>query len=167
MAAPVKYKITARGKTESLLWWSKEVGIHRSTLKNRIKLGWDHEQAISLRPDKQRRKCKSTFTVEGVTLTMPEWAFVNGLSTATMWGRRRRGWTPVDVINSKRRAGPRCSRVLVEHEGDLLSVPDIAKRIGLSHTTIYNRIRRGWDAADVMNPKLFTTHLKDRGAIHG
>jgi hypothetical protein len=44
--------ITAHGKTMTVAEWSRQTGIGRTTLRARLRLGWSHEDAVSVPVDK-------------------------------------------------------------------------------------------------------------------
>lgn len=39
--------ITANGKTQTILQWCKELGVSKSTVYNRLRLGWSEERAVT------------------------------------------------------------------------------------------------------------------------
>lgn len=44
-------KIEHNGKTQSLIAWSRETGLKESTLRERLKLGWPIDKALTTPPD--------------------------------------------------------------------------------------------------------------------
>jgi hypothetical protein len=50
------YVLTAFGKTQHFQAWANEVGMARSTIKNRILAGWAVEEALSVPPSLSNRK---------------------------------------------------------------------------------------------------------------
>ena len=49
-------KVEFNNKTQSLQEWADEVHLSRTTIFNRLKRGWDFEEAITLKPFQQRQK---------------------------------------------------------------------------------------------------------------
>lgn len=49
-------KIFAFGRTQNFLQWCREFGIHHKTVSTRIKLGWNIEQALSVKSVKGRNQ---------------------------------------------------------------------------------------------------------------
>lgn len=43
--------LTAFGKTQSMMEWVKETGFNRTTIQRRIKCGWSHEDALTIKPE--------------------------------------------------------------------------------------------------------------------
>ena len=42
--------ITANGKTQNVMQWAEETGIDHSTIRRRLRLGWNPVKAVSLTP---------------------------------------------------------------------------------------------------------------------
>jgi predicted DNA-binding transcriptional regulator AlpA len=149
-AAPRVWYLTANGKKQSLHKWEIEMGIAYSTLKTRMKLGWSPEEVVNLRPNtrpRQGRKCKHSLTVDGVTLTIPEWSFATGIHQKALYQRLAKGLTGKDVITPK-------PKVMIEVDGSMYTIKEMMAKTGLKYGTIYNRIKRGWPVKAAINPEL-------------
>lgn len=48
--------ITYKGETKTASEWAREYGLHRCVLNNRIRRGWDIEEALTKPPDKSQRR---------------------------------------------------------------------------------------------------------------
>ena len=53
---PERFTLTAFGRQQSYADWAREVGMARSTIKNRILAGWAVEEALSVPPSLSNRK---------------------------------------------------------------------------------------------------------------
>jgi hypothetical protein len=54
------HNLTFKGKTQSIARWAREIGINESTLRERIRTGWDVKKALTtipLKNNKHKRFC--------------------------------------------------------------------------------------------------------------
>lgn len=93
-------------------------------------------------------------THNGETHTLAKWGELLGLSPHTLWKRLRRGM-PAEQILSKEKHARRSShqtKHTMEIGGEIRLIRDVAAEHGLTATTIYRRLRNGWDMADLFQP---------------
>ena len=91
--------ITYRGVTKSVNKWSKELGINKDTLKDRLfYMGWPPEKAFKA-PKKKRDNYILTY--RGVTKSLPLWAEVLGLNRNTLRDRINKGWSLEKAFTSE------------------------------------------------------------------
>jgi hypothetical protein len=85
--------ITHRGKTQSIVAWSRECGVSANVIRSRMHRGWSIEAALS-RPAKEKKARRLTHG--GKTLTVNRWAGELGISQFAMRWRmrhwRRKAW---------------------------------------------------------------------------
>lgn len=80
-------RLTVGGRTQTLEEWSRETGIPKSTMFNRIRRGWSDEQVVSTAP--QPKGADNTLFPAGGR----ERCIALGLNLNTVASRLRRGWT--------------------------------------------------------------------------
>jgi len=166
---PCKDFLTAKGKTQSLYKWEKDTGIPVATLKRRFHNGWSHDEVITLRPYEKAHKarsCQIRVTIEDVTLTIPEWSFCTGLPDSTIRSRMKRGLMGLDLIGRYRESCIPPIRMMQEYGGNMYTINELSKMSGLCYTTVYNRIKRGWDMKDVMTCPTTPQAETAAGRIH-
>lgn len=80
--------LTHDNKTLTILEWSKITGLTTRVIKDRVRMGWSAEKALStplVRPKK--------LTYRGLSKTIPEWSKVTGIAYKTIGERLRNGWS--------------------------------------------------------------------------
>ena len=87
--------ITIDGVTKLASQWADEVGITRSTMSVRVKLGWTGRTLIS-KPEE--RATAERVTMNGVTKTMKEWADLIGISVPGLRHRMGAGMPYEEII---------------------------------------------------------------------
>lgn len=86
-------------------------------------------------------------TVEGVTKPLAVWVKERGLPYDLVYYRKQiAGWSDDKCLSTptQRLGGG------VEFNGRALSVAEIAQKHGISVTSVYSRIRKGWSARDIV-----------------
>lgn len=168
----LKYPITARGKTQSIWRWEIETGIPYSTLKRRRQNGWSHEEIISLMPYERAHKdrvCQIRITIEGATLTIPEWSFATGIPSGTIRSRLKRGYTGLELIDrNKGNRGRRIGSVslVFDYQDKMYTIPELVKLTGMCYSTLYNRLQRGWSVEDVIRCPITPAPECPKGRVH-
>lgn len=160
--------LTFDGRTQTLRQWSREVGVRCDTIRNRIRMGWTAEKALST--SGQMRK----LTFDGVTLSIREWAAKTGLPDSVIRSRLRDGWTEQEAVGTPYRQNrkPRARKVkpdrqatpkrTLTHDGRTMSVSEWGRATGLSAAVIHGRLRMGWPVEKVLQtrvkPAVMLTH---------
>jgi len=91
--------ITVRGKTKTLQQWADEIGISKSTLRDRLAAGWSKSEAVSIPGGVPTDNAKSRMlTYRGKTKCVAEWARELGLRPATIAQRLSRGATDEQAL---------------------------------------------------------------------
>jgi len=67
-------------------------------------------------------------------------------------------WATIDVQNRNKR-----SNVILEHDGVRKTVAEWARDLGVSQTTLHDRLRRGWSVADTVTKKKWEKHRWQTG----
>ena len=97
-------KIEFKGTTKTLSEWAKHLGISRDRLAARIdRLGMTLDQAFTserLRCDGSRM-AQSTYTHDGMTMSLCEWSRMTGIKYGTLWARLKRGSNIGSAVNEK------------------------------------------------------------------
>lgn len=97
----------------------------------------------------RNRRNNNLIEFEGEKLCLLDWAARLGVSRGGIYTRINQGASPQEAIsyykeNIKRTGAPMIgSGVVVEFEGQLRGIPEIADMLGTSKQTIYARIKRG------------------------
>lgn len=90
----VNINLTFKGETHTAAEWSKILGIKSSTIRKRLKMGWNSEDALSVPVE----DIKHYITINGETHSMGEWDTIKGYSEGFISGRILHGWDEVDAV---------------------------------------------------------------------
>ena len=71
----------------------------------------------------------------------------NDLDYKMAWKRFKRGWSIEDIINT-----PNKKKIIETPTGE--TVPQLAKRLGVSKHVIYDRLKAGWSWSQILNTPL-------------
>jgi len=133
--------LTFNDQTHTFGTWAKkaEIGISPQTLRHRVeRLGWPVERALT----EPIREVDQTFSVNGKSLTLPQWAKKVGIPLGTLRSRLDRGWTlerALTVPLNER------SCQTYTFKGETLTLAQWSKTTGISKATLRERIRQfGW-----------------------
>lgn len=153
MPPPIKYLITAQGRTRSLYYWCNHTGYSRHTIIKRLNAGWDHELIIKTPPHRGKRinpnRCKQ-YTYNGATLSLREWSDILNRPLGTLHSRIKDGMIPERIFSPNILYNGRNVRKLVEHKGVVYTAAELSMKLGLHKSTILSRISRGWRAKDIV-----------------
>lgn len=83
------------GKKLTINGWSRELGISRRTISDRLKMGLPIEQVLS----KEHIKKGKFITYKGETHNIKEWSEITGIFEGVLAYRIRQGWDLEDVFN--------------------------------------------------------------------
>lgn len=92
--------LTYNGRTQTLLQWSKELGINPNTMRTRYSQGWSVEKMLTCAC--KERWGKNALTYQGETHSIGFWARKLGLSESTMRRRYLKGY-PLEIIFSEKK----------------------------------------------------------------
>lgn len=92
--------LTHDGQTHCLQHWAQLVGIKRSTLLRRLRLGWSAERVLTTKVDHQAGRFNSSklITHGGKTQSIAEWSKETGINKSTIAWRLRHGWPPEKAL---------------------------------------------------------------------
>lgn len=92
------YTSEKTGETKSILEWSKDSGINKTTLSHRLLKGMTIDEAIETPIDPSESKIDSPLTdpVTGETHSIKEWANIIGISADTLYARIYKHKWPID-----------------------------------------------------------------------
>lgn len=79
--------LTYQGETLTWSQWSRKLGIDKTTIRKRVKLGWPVEEVLS----KKDGRTSYTITAKGKTQTLMEWVKETGIPKSTLINRMKRG----------------------------------------------------------------------------
>jgi hypothetical protein len=101
-------------------------------------------------PEEQgrNRSTNRKLTIDGVTLTLADWAERFQIDYQVFKHRVRSGW-PLHRLGEPVGA-PRSDARFIEHAGQRLTLASWAKRTGLKRQTIARRLASGWSTADAL-----------------
>lgn len=165
LAPPKSYarhtKITRAGETQTLEEWARRIDVSVSIILRRIRGGASPEEAlaptatVAARVAKSmttRRQSLDLITYQGRSMPAYAWAKEIGVSASTIRRRRAEG-LPVEKVlapataSAERTAraaeGRRRSAKKLKVGGVELTLPQWAKRVGVSTATIERRLARG------------------------
>lgn len=121
----------------------------------------------------REQKAIETYTFNGETLTIRQWAEKTGLSYSLVYNRISRGWPVSDAVTLTKAAARERNRIrrafnapnihkappkrglapiLYEYNGESLSLSEWSRRTGIKKVTLYKRIREGWPIAQALRP---------------
>ncbi len=129
--------VGADGVGRCLAEWAALAGLSYECLKTRLARGMPLEEALA-RPAGIRRRRR--VSVNGATVDLSALAAEAGLTTATLAGRLRMGWTVEDAVGRKTRA----YRKRISHQGETLTLKQWSALTGFSTCTLRYRLRCGW-----------------------
>ncbi len=130
----VNTMMTVGHETHSIKAWSKQVKISDSTIHNRLKRG--DSPSRSIRPVAERCTPKEfgPLTLDGVTLTIPQWSKKLRLNVTTIYFRLNHGESPEQALRP-------VGKVLLE--GKNYSISELARLVGIKRTTLRYRLQQG------------------------
>lgn len=83
-------QLTFEGETMTISQWAKRKGIKRTTIQERVRMGWPVEKILGTKAQAYAQ----TLTVDGLKLTYQEWADRLGIPRITIAVRLSRGLSP-------------------------------------------------------------------------
>lgn len=94
--------LSYKGETLSLQQWADRLGVKRSALHRRIKMGWSPEKVIEtpIGETSGRFAAGSFITYDGLTLSISEWSRRTGVHKDTLSYRLRNGWSPERALTT-------------------------------------------------------------------
>ena len=130
----------------------------------------DHKRRDALTPQTPKPKRPPpearTITIDGETKSLAEWCGLSGIKLATAKRRLNDGWNPAEAVTLSTAAGrrrglakakahharqrPGFAPRLYDHDGMSLSIPQWADRLGISVSTIRNRLASGWTITEAL-----------------
>lgn len=138
-------RLEIRGVTKTLPEWSDYSGTSQQKIRDRLKLGWDHDRCVF------GEKSFDTHTIGNETHTAWGWAEKLGIPQAAIRRRLDRGYSVTEAVSLEPiPVGAPPSRFL-ELEGVTRSISEWSKILGVSDCVIRNRIARGWSVDRALN----------------
>ena len=129
--------IEFEGKTNSILGWSKKLGIPYATIYNRFKQNLPVEEILNT--DKKTKL--GCIEYNGEVKSLREWANEIGLSYNTLWRRYKEGWRGEDLFSEKHTSFKKGRRITFN--GETLSLAGWGRKLGISREAIRQRLERG------------------------
>lgn len=87
--------------------WVKESDYEVGLTLERIDVNGDYEpnncKWATMKEQSNNKRNTIRITANGITLTVPEWAELLGVSDKKIYKRRRLGWSDEEIINGKER----------------------------------------------------------------
>jgi hypothetical protein len=101
-------QVTFNGATRTMEQWAALTGITASAIDDRIERGWTTEDALTLPVDRfVNRHDSPKLTLNGCTMTVPEWARRIGIRPCSLRERLSRGWSIERALTAPRARSPR------------------------------------------------------------
>lgn len=95
----------------------------------------------------RNRRCMVHISYQGKSQTLADWADATGLPLTTIKMRYLRGLSPKQILGAPKRTPER-----VAFGGELITYPELARRVGMSYITLRWRIRKGWSLSEAILP---------------
>lgn len=94
--------LTYKGETRSLQQWADELGVKRSALLKRVRLGWTPEEIIETPIDNSTTHFKPATFIEykGIKRSLADWSAITGINKSTLSWRMRHGWSPERALTT-------------------------------------------------------------------
>lgn len=127
-------------------------GIPKYVFYGRIKRGWRLAEVFSTPAKRMSRAAAnalSSFTVNGETKTVKEWAEHAGISLATIYRRIKMGWKPEDVISTKSEAVGVIPPIT--YNGETKTLREWAEYLGVAFGPLARRYRAGCPIDRLLN----------------
>ncbi len=86
------------GVRKRLVEWASESGLDRSTISRRIKASWPNDHLLDPLGSNCGKPRSDNIEINGLSLTIKEWAKRSGVCKGTIMSRRRRGYSGADLI---------------------------------------------------------------------
>lgn len=151
---PYKAMLTAFGQTKSLTEWCVERGLSKTTVAQRVARGWPAERALSKAPLPTGRNYRFVVEFRGEKRSVTPLAERLGISGDTAIKRLRNGWTVDAALTTS--TGPRT----LTANGKTQSLRAWSNETGIGVTTLWYRIRQGWEPERVVAAKAGRSHRK-------
>lgn len=140
--------ISHNGKSQCLKDWAREYGIDNNTLKHRLKQGLTMEVALAASAY-SKHPLHRLVTYLGKTQTVTEWAKEYRIKFQTLFNRLNAGWTIEESISASR-YGINHRGTPITHLGKTQTVAAWSREVGISITTLHNRLSKGWSVQDAL-----------------
>ncbi len=153
--------VTIKRETKTASEWAEIIGITPSALMGRINRGWSDEELLLPRKVKRnvRKFTGKQFTIKRETKAISEWADIAGISYASMRDRIVNDWPEEELLSLrgtvvKKSPSPnKYSGRKISFMGQMISIAELADRAGVSYATMKERIDKGWNEAELLQPK--------------
>lgn len=97
----VMREVTAFGRTQKIVDWGKEFGLNGSMIVNRLRRGWDVEDAVSKPHIKNNENLYPKIKAFGQEKSIAQWSRETGLPPETIRSRiKRSGWTVEAAVST-------------------------------------------------------------------
>ena len=110
-------------------------GMDQQVLYNRLNHGWSLEQAVSA---PVKRRPEPVVEVFGERHTLAAWATMRNLPLYVVKNRIKDGWSVEAALSE-----PVKKRVLLEVDGERITVAELARRLGVEYESVRWHIRQG------------------------
>lgn len=131
-------QIKHNGKTQSLLAWSKELGITYGTIRNRFKKGLPIKEILNIGSNRHKL---DDITYNDETKSLKEWANVLHVSYSTLWKRHKQGLTG-DELFIQNQPAVKKGRI-VEFNGVSQNLASWGRQLGISREAVRQRVFKG------------------------
>ncbi len=150
--------LTFNGKTQSIGKWIKETGINKSSIHNRLKMGWSIEDTLTIPVGVGGHDPIQTLTLNGETKTIREWSECTGITKSAIHNRLNMQWPIEDILTKpvfvpappKPKRDPDSHKAKLTWKGETLSRDEWSKRTGIPSSTIRKRLSIGWSLDDTL-----------------
>lgn len=87
------HNLTVKEKTQCIKAWAEEIGVPRTRIRDRIRLGWNHEDAVYI------NRGGKILEWQGQRRCMKEWAEILSIKPITLYSRIRLGWSVSEALS--------------------------------------------------------------------
>jgi hypothetical protein len=100
--------LTYQGKTQTVSQWAEELEVNHGMIRHRLKAGASAEKALLLPPKRTKGVAPLSFTYQGKTQTVEQWAEELEVQASTIISRYYRGYSIPKILFKGKL--PRCCR---------------------------------------------------------
>jgi hypothetical protein len=143
------------GRSQTIRQWSQETKLSEELILLRLKLGWPEANAVAYDAAPAIRYAEA----EGEVMSLVEWSHVSDINHGTIANRIYRGWPEDDAVTMPPLyPSPHHPPLITGPDGRKQTKAEWAREIGISSTTLGNRLKAGWSIAEAI-----TTARVDQG----
>lgn len=152
---PKEKLIEYKGQTKSISAWIRDLGLSKSAVFSRFRMGWDVDRTFStpISPSSWQPK---QIEFRGKRQSMSAWAREIGCSLSQLSKRLKQGMSTEEALSKPFLKRPEDGKMsqLIEFKGIKRTLIEWANEIKIKPTTLYDRLHKGWDVERALTTPL-------------